>query len=64
MLFKNLVRISKRTQRSARLRLAGHIVRMTESDTVRKSTSDLLQGERMVGRPKRRWIVEVEREMK
>jgi hypothetical protein len=37
---------------------------MTESDTARKSTFDLLLGERMVGRPKRRWIEEVERELK
>jgi hypothetical protein len=30
----------------------------------RKSTFDLLLGERTVGRPKRRWIEEVERELK
>jgi hypothetical protein len=50
--------------RSARLRWAGHIVRMRESDPVRKSTFDVLLGERTVGRPKRRWIEEVERELK
>jgi hypothetical protein len=33
---------------------------MRESDPTRKSF-DLLLGERMVGRPKRRWIEEVER---
>jgi hypothetical protein len=33
---------------------------MRESDPARKSF-DLLLGERMVGRPKRRWIEEVER---
>jgi hypothetical protein len=49
--------------RSARLRWAGHIVRMSESDQARKSTFDLLLGERTVGRPKRRWIEEVEREL-
>jgi hypothetical protein len=50
--------------RPARLGLAGHIVRMRESDPARKSTSDLLLGERKAGRPKRRWIEEVERELK
>jgi hypothetical protein len=50
--------------RSARLRWAGHIVRMRESDRARKSIFDLLLGERTVGRPKRRWIEEVERELK
>jgi hypothetical protein len=50
--------------RSARLRWAGHIVRMWKSDPARKSTFDLLLGERTVGRPKRRWIEEVERELK
>jgi hypothetical protein len=30
----------------------------------RKSTFDLLLGERTVGRPKRRWVDEVERELK
>jgi hypothetical protein len=30
----------------------------------RKSTFDLLLGKRMVGRPKRRWIEEVETELK
>jgi hypothetical protein len=47
--------------RSARLGWAGHIVRMRESDPARKSTFDLLLGERTVGRPKRRWIKEVEK---
>jgi hypothetical protein len=47
--------------RSARLRWAGHIVRMRESDPARKSIFDLLLGERTAGRPKRRWIEEVER---
>jgi hypothetical protein len=37
---------------------------MRESDPASKSTFDLLLGERMVGRPKRRWIEEVERELK
>jgi hypothetical protein len=37
---------------------------MRGSDTARKSTFDLLLGERMVGKPKRRWIEEVERELK
>jgi hypothetical protein len=37
---------------------------MRESDPARKSTFDLLPGERTVGRPKRRWIEEVEREVK
>jgi hypothetical protein len=50
--------------RSARLRWAGHIVCMRDSDPARKSTFDLLLGERTVGRPKRRWIEEVERELK
>jgi hypothetical protein len=50
--------------RSARLRWAGHIVRMRESDPARKSTFDQLLGERTVGRPKRRWIEEVETELK
>jgi hypothetical protein len=40
--------------RSARLRWAGHIVRMRESDPARKSTFDLLLGERTMERPKRR----------
>jgi hypothetical protein len=50
--------------RSARLRWAGHIVRMRESDPARKSIFDPLLGERTVGRPKRRWTEEVERELK
>jgi hypothetical protein len=50
--------------RSARLRLAGHIVCMRVSDPARKSTFDLHMVERMVGRPKRRWIEEVETELK
>jgi hypothetical protein len=50
--------------RSARLRLAGHIVRRRESDPDTKSTFDLLLGERTVGRPKSRRIEEVEREIK
>jgi hypothetical protein len=37
---------------------------MRESDTARKSTFDLLLGERTVGTPKRRWIEDVERELK
>jgi hypothetical protein len=37
---------------------------MRESDPARKSTFDLLLSERTVGRPKRRWIEEVERELK
>jgi hypothetical protein len=37
---------------------------MWESGPARKSTFDLLLGERTVGRPKRRWIGEVERELK
>jgi hypothetical protein len=37
---------------------------MRESDPARKSAFDLLLGERMVGRPKRRWMEEVERELK
>jgi hypothetical protein len=32
---------------------------MRESDPARKSTFDLLLGERTFGRPKRRWIEEV-----
>jgi hypothetical protein len=35
---------------------------MRESDPARKSTFVLLLGERTVGRPKRRWNKEVERE--
>jgi hypothetical protein len=46
--------------RSARLRWAGHIVRMRESEPSRKSTFDLLLCERTVGRPMRRWTEEVE----
>jgi hypothetical protein len=45
--------------RPARLRWAGHIIRMRESDPSRKLTFDLL-----LGIPKRGWIVEVETEMK
>jgi hypothetical protein len=37
---------------------------MRDSNPDRKSTFDLLLGERKVGRPKRRWIEDVEREMK
>jgi hypothetical protein len=37
---------------------------MRESDQARKSTFDLLLGERTVGRPKSRWIKEVERVLK
>jgi hypothetical protein len=37
---------------------------MKESDAARKSTFDLLLGERTVGKPKRRWIGEMERELK
>jgi hypothetical protein len=37
---------------------------MRENDPARKSTFDLLLGERTVGRPKRRWIEKVERELK
>jgi hypothetical protein len=37
---------------------------MRESDPARKSIFDLLLGERTVGRLKRRWIEEVERELK
>jgi hypothetical protein len=37
---------------------------MRESDPARKPTFDLLVGERKVGRQKRRWIEEVEREVK
>jgi hypothetical protein len=37
---------------------------MRESDPARKSTFDLLLGERTVGRPKRRWTEEVEIELK
>jgi hypothetical protein len=50
--------------RSARFRWAGHTVRIRESDPARKSTFDLLLGERTVERPKRTWIEEVERELK
>jgi hypothetical protein len=35
---------------------------MRESDPARKSTFDLLLGERMMGRPKKRWSEEEERE--
>jgi hypothetical protein len=35
---------------------------MRESDPARKSTFDLLLGERMVRRHRRKWIKEVERE--
>jgi hypothetical protein len=34
---------------------------MRENDPARTSTFDLLLGERTVGRPKMRWIEEVER---
>jgi hypothetical protein len=37
---------------------------MRASDPARKSTFDLLLGEGTVGRPKRRWTEEVERELK
>jgi hypothetical protein len=37
---------------------------MKESGRARKSTFDLLLGERTVERPKRRWTEEVERELK
>jgi hypothetical protein len=37
---------------------------MRDSDPARKSTFYLLLGERTVGRPKRTWIEEVERELK
>jgi hypothetical protein len=37
---------------------------MRDSDPDTKSTFDLLLGERKVGRPNRRWIEEVERELK
>jgi hypothetical protein len=37
---------------------------MRQSDAARKSTFDLLLGERTVGRPKSRWVEEVERELK
>jgi hypothetical protein len=37
---------------------------MRESDPARKSTFELLLDEGTVGRPKRRWIEEVERELK
>jgi hypothetical protein len=37
---------------------------MRESDPARKSTFDQLLGERTMGRPKRRWIEEVEIELK
>jgi hypothetical protein len=50
--------------RSSRLGWVGLIVRMRESDPARKSTFDVLLGERTVARPKRRWIGEVERELK
>jgi hypothetical protein len=50
--------------RSARIRWAGHIVCMRESDPARISTFDLLLCERTVGRPKRRWFEEMERELK
>jgi hypothetical protein len=50
--------------RSAGLRVAAHIARMRESDSGRKSTVDLLLGERTVGRPKRRRTEAVERELK
>jgi hypothetical protein len=50
--------------RPVRLRWAGHTVRMRESNPARKSTFDILLGERTMGRPKRRWIDEVERELK
>jgi hypothetical protein len=50
--------------RSAGLREAGHVVRMRESDSARKSTFDLLLGERTVGRPKRKRTEAVERELK
>jgi hypothetical protein len=50
--------------RPARLRCAGHTIHMRESDPARKLTLDLLLGERTVGRPKRRWIKEVEKELK
>jgi hypothetical protein len=49
--------------RSARLGWAGHTVRKRESDPARK-IFDLLLGERTVGIPKRKWIEEVERELK
>jgi hypothetical protein len=42
----------------------GQTYNMRESDPARKSTFYLLLGERMVGRPKRRWTEEVERELK
>jgi hypothetical protein len=37
---------------------------MRESGPAKKSTFDLLLSERTAGRPKRRWIEEVERELK
>jgi hypothetical protein len=37
---------------------------MRESDPARKSTFDLLLGERTVGIPNRRWIGKVKRELK
>jgi hypothetical protein len=37
---------------------------MRESDPARKSTFDLLLGKRTMGRPKRRWIDDEERELK
>jgi hypothetical protein len=48
--------------RSAGLGWAGHIVRIRESDPAKKSTFELLMGERTVGRSKRRWTEEVKRE--
>jgi hypothetical protein len=40
------------------------IVRIRESDPARMSAFDLLLYERTLGRPKRRWIEEVDRELK
>jgi hypothetical protein len=37
---------------------------MRDSDRARKSTFDLLLGERTVGRHKRKWIEKVETELK
>jgi hypothetical protein len=37
---------------------------MIQSDPARKSTFDLLLGERTVGRPNRKWIKEVETKLK
>jgi hypothetical protein len=48
--------------RSAGLGWAGHIVHIRESDPAKRSTFELLMGERTVGRSKRRWTEEVERE--